>query len=870
MSKVEIVYALHNFEAENEDEITFQAGEPITVIEKDEKYLDGWWKGRDPRGNVGLFPMNYTTHMKPNNTKNNEIETNNDNNNNNIYDNEMINDNRNKNNSTVSKINIEQANALNNLHTTPSILPETSIPPSSSFDANYTTLPSIKVSSDPNPENWDVNQVCAWLESAGLENVIDIFTEQEITGDVLVELTMDSLKELGISAYGRRYKVMTAINKLNSSKNKSTSQNTLEDINEVENEQSMPKGPVPKVTTSTSRIPHSSQQRDTKYTPSMISTVSTSTSGPSSMNYQSNLSSPIESDNLYQFPRKAPQPPSSASSVTTQDNLRPMSSTSLGSSSNNNISRSNTFNTTSTVLTSKSNETKSSPFSSLKQQHSHDMPRDAAHPRVSMSTPTITSTMNHHDRFQQEMSARINQPADQTLSILSIDSSLQRPSTDEFQAPEHEGWLHKQSDRYKTWNKRWFVLKGTNLFYFKSPKDVRMKGIINLRGYRVIVDETIHSNKYCFKAQHEQERTFFFYTDTADSMRLWIQALMKATIIRDFTSPVMSSNQVATIPLDVAQRMRPRPPSVLLSKTQQINETMQKVDEEDEYEINERNRMENESGISGRSMHKNDRYNTNRNGGDLHDDSDEDVDPFKHEKYTTNNSIPSDTNNNHIQNNNNHRSSIISATTTINNNNHPHPHHKSQREWTHVQYIHWINQYLPEGKKVVDLSSAFRNGDTLIILLETLSGKKVRRNPDQKGGSVSMKVLDSIVNAFKFMGVNGVVVNGNYTIKDIFGGNEEKIMDMVDAIKTWADVNGYGEKPTIKEEGEDTSSSIVDEDEDEESAYNTVATTNEKNSNFSMILPETPVDHEGFSKSFFNETLHHMKDSNPQHPQHVA
>lgn len=47
---------------------------------------------------------------------------------------------------------------------------------------------------------------------------------------------MDTLKELGIAAYGRRYKVMTAINKLNSSRKKSTSHNTLEDIDEVENE----------------------------------------------------------------------------------------------------------------------------------------------------------------------------------------------------------------------------------------------------------------------------------------------------------------------------------------------------------------------------------------------------------------------------------------------------------------------------------------------------------------------------------------------------------------------------------------------------------------------------------------------------------
>lgn len=119
--------------------------------------------------------MNYTTHIKPNNAKNNDIEINNNNNN------EIINNK--SNNSTVSKINIEQQiDALNNLHTTPTTHPETSIPPSSSFDATakYTTAASNKSSSsssssDPNPENWDVNQVCVWLESVGLENVVDIF-----------------------------------------------------------------------------------------------------------------------------------------------------------------------------------------------------------------------------------------------------------------------------------------------------------------------------------------------------------------------------------------------------------------------------------------------------------------------------------------------------------------------------------------------------------------------------------------------------------------------------------------------------------------------------------------------------------------------
>ncbi|KAG1196236.1 hypothetical protein G6F35_013024 [Rhizopus arrhizus] len=156
-----------------------------------------------------------------------------------------------------------------------------------------------------------------------------------------------------------------------------------------------------------------------------------------------------------------------------------------------------------------------------------------------------------------------NQP-----SILPIDHTyITRTEEDDNNTPQMQGWLHKQGCKYKTWNKRWFVLKGSNLFYFKSSKDVRMKGIINLRGYRIITDESIQPGKYSFKAQHEEERTFYFYTDNENSMKSWITNLMKSTISRDLAAPVLSSRVISTVSLDVARRMRPRPPSVLIYKS---------------------------------------------------------------------------------------------------------------------------------------------------------------------------------------------------------------------------------------------------------------------------------------------------------------
>lgn len=60
----EILFGQYQFDAEEDDEIGFKVGEPIILIEKDEKYNDGWWKGIKLNGSVGIFPSNYVTEKK--------------------------------------------------------------------------------------------------------------------------------------------------------------------------------------------------------------------------------------------------------------------------------------------------------------------------------------------------------------------------------------------------------------------------------------------------------------------------------------------------------------------------------------------------------------------------------------------------------------------------------------------------------------------------------------------------------------------------------------------------------------------------------------------------------------------------------------
>uniref|UniRef100_A0A915EG01 Uncharacterized protein n=1 Tax=Ditylenchus dipsaci TaxID=166011 RepID=A0A915EG01_9BILA len=51
-----------------------------------------------------------------------------------------------------------------------------------------------------------------------------------------------------------------------------------------------------------------------------------------------------------------------------------------------------------------------------------------------------------------------------------------------FQA-EKQGWLSKQGMRYKTWNRRHFVLSDKCLYYFEFPNDKEPKGIIPLETF---------------------------------------------------------------------------------------------------------------------------------------------------------------------------------------------------------------------------------------------------------------------------------------------------------------------------------------------------------------------------------------------------
>jgi hypothetical protein len=118
--------------------------------------------------------------------------------------------------------------------------------------------------------------------------------------------------------------------------------------------------------------------------------------------------------------------------------------------------------------------------------------------------------------------------------------------------------------------------------------------------------------------------------------------------------------------------------------------------------------------------------------------------------------------------------------------------------------LHWVNGCISPAAPALDLSQSMRSGEVLVQILEAVTGKTIPRCQNQV--SKSMIMLDTIVEAFKFMHQEGFV-NTECTIKgmlstqgyfnqilmhkylDVYCGDEERIVDLLLDLKAWVEEN---------------------------------------------------------------------------------
>jgi len=104
--------------------------------------------------------------------------------------------------------------------------------------------------------------------------------------------------------------------------------------------------------------------------------------------------------------------------------------------------------------------------------------------------------------------------------------------------PTKEGFLTKQGIVFKNWKKRWFVLTGTLLCYFRKQQDPFPKGMIQFSDARTIdcLMESIDNRANCFVVE-TPSRSFFITADSPRDMYEWVEALKSAKALLSRQDP---------------------------------------------------------------------------------------------------------------------------------------------------------------------------------------------------------------------------------------------------------------------------------------------------------------------------------------------
>ncbi|KAI6042846.1 hypothetical protein EDC04DRAFT_3138901 [Pisolithus marmoratus] len=378
------------------------------------------------------------------------------------------------------------------------------------------------------------------------------------------------------------------------------------------------------------------------------------------------------------------------------------------------------------------------------------------------------------DRFSRDSTALTKRP--RALSTAgATEPSIRAPTTltpgksviDQIGKADHTGWMRKKSDRYNSWKLRYLIIKGPDLYILRtsSKTETKIKGYIDVKGYKVVADENIDPGRYGFRIIHETNKTHSFSSDEHLVVREWMKAIMKATIGRDYTKPVVSSVNIPTIPLTVAQAMNPapRPPSPT------SRDAMQKA-----------SRRENPNQLSTRDARV--------LMGLPSVDSTQGEDSPEKEKPRLDQIVSAI----------NDTSEPGSNVSTPKGSRLAPPRPSREGRLTSAQVndgpgidnslISWANSHLPQSLQVADLSGPLFGGLAILRLAESVVGKTATPPVADSAfpSAPSDDKLEGLFRLFDFLLDNEVKV-GNVSINDVRQGKRDKVVQLLKALKTWED-----------------------------------------------------------------------------------
>lgn len=90
---------------------------------------------------------------------------------------------------------------------------------------------------------------------------------------------------------------------------------------------------------------------------------------------------------------------------------------------------------------------------------------------------------------------------------------------------DKEGWLNKRGEVNKSFQRRWFVLKGNMLFYFEKRGDKEPVGVIILEGCTIELAEDDEQFSFKIEFHGPNNRCYVLGAESQESMEHWMKAL---------------------------------------------------------------------------------------------------------------------------------------------------------------------------------------------------------------------------------------------------------------------------------------------------------------------------------------------------------
>ncbi|QSL65732.1 hypothetical protein MERGE_000010 [Pneumocystis wakefieldiae] len=574
-----LVFALHDFEAVSPEDLPLKRGEQIFVLKKDEGYNDGWWEGQNMEGRKGLFPVIYTMSYSE----------------------------------LVKVLSVDPLSPKTPVKTTKDDdLMKTTI---SNIDdlLSYIDHCGFKNMSleDSNLDvlSWAPQEVASWIESKGFGSVANKFIEHEITGDILIQMDYSHLKEIDILSFGKRFEIEREIKLLRDSLSISAEKQINDRIlkDDTRSSQSM----------TTARNFQSEKSDYAQSMHSINSASVKRRSYENSFLHMNNASidhsyrssqngipfdgisrvvskhSLDQSASLYDY--KSEIPNGSECSESLKLHSRGTETTVNNKSSwkvTNKLIRAYKRKSKSYIMAGRLQKIDKGldykKASRLSKHMNQDVLKACPYGNYrQMDTITMLKEIQSYNTassktFKVEKDVLKSPPKKPNKVFMPKKSLLKRdqkvptaikegirhiPVHDAIKEADHYGWMRKKTERYGQWRLRFFCLTGTRLSYFYSEDDVGEKGLIDINSYRVVSVNSrffYGERKFCFKIippvpgaakgiNFTSPKVHYFATDTLEEMKEWVRALIKITIGRDNSVPVLSSCKVPTISLKAAK-----------------------------------------------------------------------------------------------------------------------------------------------------------------------------------------------------------------------------------------------------------------------------------------------------------------------------